>query len=87
MQETQGILLNEEEGEESHEEVVKSSLRGSYSGSVFIFGWISLSFTHRRPVLGHSRVMNVHVFTRMDSSTELCGLLGIICCEVVPSPF
>ena len=81
------ILLNEEEGEESREEVVKSSLRGSSSGPVFIFGRISLSFSHRRPVSGHSWAMNVHLFTRMDSTTELCGLLGIICCEVVPPPF
>ena len=81
------ILLNEEEGEESREEVVKSSLRGSSSGPVFIFGRISLSFSHRRPVSGRSWAMPVHLFTRMDSSTELCGLLGIICCEVVPPPF
>ena len=82
-----GILLNEEEDEECSEEVVKSSLWGSSSGSVFIFGQISLSFSHMRPVLGYSWMTHVHLFTKMDSSTELCGVLDIICYEVVPPPF
>ena len=82
-----GILPNEEEDEECSEEVVKSSIWGSSSGSVFIFGQISLSFPHIRPVLGHSWKMHVHLFAKMDFSTELCGMLGIICYEAVSPPF
>ena len=67
-----GILPNEEEDEECSEEVVKSSLWGSSSGSVFIFGQISLSFSHIRPVLGHSGKMHVHLFAKIDSSFVGC---------------
>ena len=82
-----GILPNEEKDEECSEEVVKSSIWGSSSGSVFIFGQISLSFSHIRSVLGHSWKMHVHLFAKMDSSAELCGMLGIICYEAVSPPF
>ena len=83
-----GILPNEEEDEECSEEVVKSSLWGSSSGSVFIFGQISLSFSHIRPVLGHSEKMHEHLLHLvLDPSTVLCGMLGIVCYEVVPPPF
>ena len=67
-----GILPNEEEDEECSEEVVKSSLWGSSSGSVFIFGQISLSFSHIRPVLGHSGKMHGHLLHLvLDPSTVL----------------
>ena len=83
-----GILPNEEEDEEFSEEVVKSSLWGSSSGSLFIFGQISLSFSHIRPVIGHSGKMHGHLLHLvLDPSTELCGMLGIVCYEVMPPPF
>ena len=71
-----GILPHKQEDEECSEEVVKSSIWGSSSVSVFTFGQISLSFPDIRPVLGHSWKMHVHFLPRWILAQSFVGCLA-----------